>query len=793
MKKTLLPNTEKTLASLALFLFVFSKMSFAQSIIIEPRDCGYACSAKDVILYDPFLASDTNGTRIETCEELGTTFTAYICFYMENTTGTDRYTPMIYADLNVNGQITTLNKCNPNLPAGATAIYCTSITYEIGCGDTVSLDRIWIGWNVSQKTCSDIEAASSCNKLIPSGKCGDYNSIPLYLSMPVETPKVIDEENTLFLCTDGFDNDGNGVLDCDEFACSGFTECTYTETGSANDGGLESNDRLIGKIAKRYYRRSRDNRWNPRFNRSGNEFITKKKEFAKNTSPLPALFELIPDNIEGTVPYLSTPEDLLELTNATEVLSVDYFGEGSRQAAILSSRTIGGVYEHTKAICDRLTGTTLLEVWKLPFEKEREFLMFKQRTRDGFIEYSANFSFYEGEESTWVVESHWNTSGYTPGKAYYNFQVWANSPGHLQKTVTGILQRLRTHDETRSIQILTGEPPAIFVNRAMYRNGKLTLNISNPKGQTSLPVKGIYRETETSEAINFTRTFELSGTPEETLVMHTEGVYTMGVTLNEGNGTPDTIFFADGIWGVDIAPEEGAHQADIFQNYFSKEASHLQLERGIRISGKLFQKFAWYRALKNTFEGTDLSEFQNFNLRAYASQALEIEVVLVDHTRSWDEQLRTTIKTGPEQREYQIDLATLTNNKERLKNIAMVVFIAENHSGQPIPVVLETDRLYFSPESILPEPQAPEYLEPAKIFPNPVTSISALSFSVEAPLDYTLMFYDLQGHVMQQLNGRATAGANQVDISASWLPPGLYLYELRSEHTTIGQGKVFFR
>jgi hypothetical protein len=60
------------------------------------------------------------------------------------------------------------------------------------------------------------------------------------------------------------------------------------------------------------------------------------------------------------MPLQSTPTDLLELTNATEVLSVDYFDGNERQAVCLVTKTDGEVYSHTKSICDRVGGAELL-------------------------------------------------------------------------------------------------------------------------------------------------------------------------------------------------------------------------------------------------------------------------------------------------------------------------------------------------------------------------------------------------------------------------------------------------
>ncbi|WP_417357847.1 hypothetical protein [Flavobacterium sp.] len=58
-------------------------------------------------------------------------------------------------------------------------------------------------------------------------------------------------------------------------------------------------------------------------------------------------------------PYVSSPEDLIQITNAEQVFSVDYYSGSERVAAALATQTTGGVYNHSKAICDRLNGSYL--------------------------------------------------------------------------------------------------------------------------------------------------------------------------------------------------------------------------------------------------------------------------------------------------------------------------------------------------------------------------------------------------------------------------------------------------
>jgi hypothetical protein len=133
--------------------------------------------------------------------------------------------------------------------------------------------------------------------------------------------------------------------------------------GSGNQGGLESDGCLAGAIANRNFKRSKT----PSVSFDNPEELQSFKEVKKGSLQVRGDVELeqyIPENplFEPTRAFLTTPNDLIGITNAKKILSVDYFDavtEG-RLAAVLTSKTESKVYDHTKTICDRLVGSTLI-------------------------------------------------------------------------------------------------------------------------------------------------------------------------------------------------------------------------------------------------------------------------------------------------------------------------------------------------------------------------------------------------------------------------------------------------
>jgi len=73
-----------------------------------------------------------------------------------------------------------------------------------------------------------------------------------------------------------------------------------------------------------------------------------------------SLSKLMPSTVVNTdAAFVTTPVDLVNFTNAVEVLAVDYTKANTTKAVAFGTKTLDS---HTKPICDRLKGASLLEV-----------------------------------------------------------------------------------------------------------------------------------------------------------------------------------------------------------------------------------------------------------------------------------------------------------------------------------------------------------------------------------------------------------------------------------------------
>lgn len=137
---------------------------------------------------------------------------------------------------------------------------------------------------------------------------------------------------------------------------------TATDVTSAYDGGLESNGKLANLIAKRnFHREKAGSQLNIRKYQS--KFEKKNVLVAKGVNPSSIETFLPETGMYGSEKvYVSTPNDLLGITNAEEVFSVDLYNGDNRVSAVLATATKEDVYDHSKEICDRLNNASLEDI-----------------------------------------------------------------------------------------------------------------------------------------------------------------------------------------------------------------------------------------------------------------------------------------------------------------------------------------------------------------------------------------------------------------------------------------------
>lgn len=585
-------------------------------------------------------------------------------------------------------------------------------------------------------------------------------------------------------CINGIDDDGDGLVDCDDPSCSGYASCPVLElstTSSANQGGLESNNRLSQQISKRNFNRAKSNY---RFDKKVAKKLKKSVNYGKASAKQEGLqlADFMPLSvINEDYVVESTPADLVDITNATEVYSADYYRNDNAIASILLLKTENGAYEHTKSICDRLLGAELLSVSTIEI-REHSFIKALIKNTNGSIEFVLSLSAKPTENNTaFGIESHWNIDKYETGVGCYNFQIWSNSLDDLLTLGEEVVRLLEVQKPISGYN--TSTPPTVFVKKGGYHNGKLELQIVNTNRTESVQFDGGLRATETSEVENVSTTIQLNGNYISNVEVEAGNLFDIGFRIGDDIATPDDLFMSDGPWGYDdAAVSTVVTQYSVEENLETFLENEYPIERNINLIATTSEYVAAYRALTPKFNPIDFSDYHSLKFKAKGTGTLIIRLVK-ESVSDWEAQYKASIDLTENLTDYDIDLADFKNSGGESitpNDITSLVFTMIADSGVMETKELQLKQMRFAESSSLSVEESNQvFLNDAKATPNPMHSKTTVEFTVQNNQDISLMVYNPLGILVKQQNIKAVAGKNNITIGRDNLSTGMYLCHLK--------------
>ena len=365
----------------------------------------------------------------------------------------------------------------------------------------------------------------------------------------------------------------------------------HTPVSSGNDGGLESNGDLASLIAKRNFDRSKSNTFK---NKKSLQSKYDKKTYRSLGAKSGTLDGYFPSTgmFGDETSYISSPEDLLDITNADKVFSIDYYKGAERISAALATETNGKVYNHTKTICDRLNNSKLLDVRMVNLQGHQMVYSELERS-NGNVEYALVFSVRE-EGASRTLYSRWNLEEYPQGD-YKNFQIWGNSMGQVSTIANTILSGL-SKEKTLNSSDAENVLPTVFIKNGYYQDGKLHLNIVNKVKAKWLLLDANYKITEQEEFNNLNQVVDLSGAWEQTVVVETGHLFDMGLSIiAENSYQHDAMYVADGPWGVDMNVNVDAVEKFNITPHKNTSFRGYKIERGVVAQGQVKETINVFR------------------------------------------------------------------------------------------------------------------------------------------------------------------------------------------------------
>lgn len=594
-------------------------------------------------------------------------------------------------------------------------------------------------------------------------------------------------------CLNGLDDDGDGLTDCDDPSCSGVSECPVINpsVSTGNDGGLESNDRLSTLINKRNYLRTKNNY---KFDKFTAKKIIKSAFYKQKSSKTSgfSLIDLIPvDVLPETHTVESSPTDLLALTNATELFSVDYIRDTETIAVILATKTENGVYEHTKYICDRLLGAELLSVSTIEI-KGQTFIKSIIKNTDGSKEFVLSFSGKLSEDTqNFEIESYWNIDQYQENQTYYNFQIWTNQ---IDDLIVLAEEALDLFEAQKNISSYTNAaPPPVFVKKGSYRNGSLALEIVNGNKSSSITYSAGFKRTESSTTNYSNETIALNGNYLNPIIINTGNIFDIGFRIeNNLNETPDDLFMSDGPWGVDDSSDQTTvNEFKITQNEQSYSGDGYSVERNISLEATTSTYVAAYRAFTPRFKAVNLSNFDVLELDARGTGDLEITIIKKGIT-TWENQFKSVITLSEDKTHFAIPLAHFISNSHQdidLKDAVNIVFTMASDGEEEVQKSMYISDIEFTKSTLSTSDEVLEE-NATLLFPNPMKTNSEIRFYSEVNTETDIEIYNTAGILVKKLIVTTTIGNNTFTINRNGLTSGLYFIKISNNFKTYNSKKL---
>ena len=569
-----------------------------------------------------------------------------------------------------------------------------------------------------------------------------------------------------------------------------FASVSVSNTSSGNDGGLESNGNLASKVGLRNFLRHKDR--NEIYNHpeklelfSPASLVAVKSKSAQTTD----LINLIPTSTANDLPaMISTPIDLIGISNAIEVVAVDYFNQSDRKAAILGiASNVGTVYEHTKMVCDRLDGGFLNNI-SYDTINGYPFLLASITQDNNNTDYAISFIAYKSG-NTYYIDSKWDLEDYNPSgnHAVLNFQVWSINEKQTKYLVSKVLEKISFLGYNIVYKNNTYPKfPEVYVKNGTYKDGNLELNLVNTDGASSITMNGNKAIVEDGLRFPFNYASPISTARNSSISVPTGNIFDIGFSL--GNNTSqanDVLYFADGPWGREF-DQTGATVNDfsISSQFNPALSGAFNLGRNANLEGTVKTYASLYRVLRVGNKAINLTNYDKLEFTALGSGSFDV-VISKAGIAAWNDQYKTTVNLDYNTaNNFKIPISQFANAQGQhnldLNDAVSVVFVKKgnNSTYQNFAINVSDMRFINNFSGIDPKATASNQID---VYPNPFSSNSTITFSLKKTENVKVGLYDLQGKLIRLIaNKQFGMGINNININADNLASGIYMIKVET-------------
>jgi hypothetical protein len=466
---------------------------------------------------------------------------------------------------------------------------------------------------------------------------------------------------------------------------------------------------------------------------------------------------------------VTTPSDLTSITNAKEVLAIDYVLNNLPKAVSFGTTTVNEVYNHTKPVCDRLKGSELLSIQQMQVSGIN-LVQYNLKNVYGEIEFAT--SFIIGSKSgrpNYTIQSNWLNQDYTADENMHNIQLWAGTPALLKEMAADVIDRLKTGNTVTEINSNAGLPKT-YVTIGKRVSDSLYLTINNNQTITSGYLEILDRANEqTTGTVKRTVPVSVGANGKANITLSTGDLFESTINLYMNGKLTDQVFMADGAWGLDYNTNTTSIKNFTVTN--SNKATvkdEFPIFRDAAVTGTTPDYLTVYKLLRAGGVAQNLSDYKTLKFTASGNATLNITLVK-QSVANWKDQYSIQLPVSKDATEYMISLAdfksTTSNTPFNPNDISsLVISMGPASPGRSTDVNVSFGAVSFTKEDLgyLRSLQARDVTS----YPNPSNGRFNVTFKAEKDYNLTLKVTEAaSGKVVASRAVNAVKGENLVQMN----------------------------
>lgn len=575
----------------------------------------------------------------------------------------------------------------------------------------------------------------------------------------------------------------------------------YDGTSGGGDAGVESRGDLASILLKRQLL-IKYGRTTPILAKSDANAITSQhslSEFYPATGPF---------NSTATI---TTPFDILGISNAVSSYAMDYninIVTGQRRVAgIFSTITEAPyIYNHTKALCDRLGGAVIGDLRLLEINTYKFYAAKIRNERKNQTDYAISFSVYE-TSSGYQLQSKWTYGEYMSpdgASSIYNFQVWSSTYEGTVELVKSILSKFSSFGSLTYLNVNQVEPDVYIKSSYYSHDGTIHLRVMNLGNASQISIVNKYRIAQSDVQVEKNENFAIQK-GENDIVLSTGIISDANLSLTSSTGFIDEAFVSGGSY-TDISGPNSTILSFSTANYPQPVPSNyadgsLLLAGGVSISGILSDWISVIRSFSASGDNIDLSNYSNIKFKAKGTGVLTF-IFDLTNTQNFN-YFSYSVNLTTAETEYSInfsDLVEITPSQNQfdpslVRNIGFFLNKANNLNLTNFN--FEVSNIVFSNNLITgieDNNLVPKEFSLSQNYPNPFNPSTNIEFTVAKTESISLIVYNILGQQVKVLvNSELNAGKHVVNFNASGLASGIYIYRLMGNSVNIIKKMILLR